>query len=372
MNMQSKTVAQAAAETKSYFEDRFGELGARLSELEQKGATINVFGGGGPSGPSAGQKFVDSDEFASLKSNLHAGRRVGIETKATITSLTTDADGSAGDLVVTARDATYVGPKRRLTVRDLLPVVQVSSGSVEYAKQTGSTNSADTVAEATTKPQSELKYDLVTESIRTIAHWVIASRQILDDAPQLRGLIDTELLHGLALVEEDQLLNGGGTGTDLNGIYTQATAFAAGSLVVDSPNEIDAIGAAILQNALAENPASGVIVHPSDWTAMRMLKDGDGKYILGDPAAEVAPRLFGLPVVATQALSAGNFLVGNFQAATLYDRWEARVEVSTEDSDNFRKNLVTVLAEERIGLAVKDTTAFTKGAYSTAITDLAS
>jgi HK97 family phage major capsid protein len=209
--------------------------------------------------------------------------------------------------------------------------------------------------------------------IRTIAHWTLASRQILDDMSQLRGIIDTELLYGLGYVEELQLLNGAGTGTDLNGLYTQATAFASpygGTLT--AATKIDVILAAILQNALANQPATGVVIHPSDWTEIRGIKNADGEYIMGPPGADVEPRLFGLPVVATAAMTVDKFLVGNFQASTLYDRWSARVEVSTEDSDNFRKNLVTLLAEERIGLAVKQTTAFTKGDFSDAITDLTS
>ena len=270
-------------------------------------------------------------------SDISAGRRVGLEVKATITSATTAADGSAGDLLVPTRDATYVGPKRGLTVRNLLPVVQVSGNSVEYAQQTSYTNSADTVAEGVLKPQSELQYDLVQVPIRTLAHFVVASRQILEDVPQLQGLIDTELRYGLQYAEELQLLNGGGTGTDLNGIATQATAFAAGSLIIASATKLDVIGAAIHQNALAEEPVTGIVVHPSDWTDMRLLKNTDGEYIMGPPGADVEPRLFGVPTVVTQAMSAGSFLVGNFRAATLYDRWQARVELSTEDSGTFAK-----------------------------------
>lgn len=78
---------------------------------------------------------------------------------------------------------------------------------------------------------------------------------------------------------------------------------------------IDTVGLAILQNALADFPADGIVMHPSDWMRIRLLKDADGKYILGDPQAVITPALFGLPVVATQAMAADKFLVGNFQAA---------------------------------------------------------
>jgi HK97 family phage major capsid protein len=244
---------------------------------------------------------------------------------------------------------------------------------VEYARQKLFTNSAATVAEGALKPESDLQYELVTVPIRTIAHWTIASRQILEDAPQLRGLIDSELRYGLQYVEDNQLLNGAGTGTDLHGIYTQATTFAAGSLVIGAASKIDVLLAAILQNQLANLPVTGIVLHPSDWTSIVGTKDADGNYIIGDPQAATTPNIFGVPVALSLAMTAGTFLVGDFQgSATLYDRWQARVEVSTEDRDNFVRNLVTVLAEERIGLAVKRPTGFTKGSFVAAINDLAS
>lgn len=346
------------------------ELAARLDEVEQKGARR---GGEIRVAETPGRQFIANEGVKSFLSAPGGGRRVGVETKAALTSAVTDAGGSVGDLVVAGRDQALMLPRRKLFIRNLLPVVEVTSGSVEYPKLKTSTSGAATVAEAELKPQSDMQFELVTEPIRTIAHWMLASRQVLDDAPQLQGIIDSELLYGLALEEEGQLLNGGGTGTDLNGINTQATAFAAGSNVVTAPNKIDVILYAMLQGALANLPPSAIVLHPSDWTSMRGIKDADGKYLLGDPAAAVEPRLFGLPVVATQAQAAGSFLVGDFAgSAVLYDRWAARVELSTEDGDNFRKNLVTILAEERIGLAVKRSSGFIKGTFSAAITDLTS
>ena len=127
---------------------------------------------------------------------------------------------------------------------------------------------------------------------------------------------------------------------------------------------LDTVGTAILQAALAEFPADGIILHPADWMRIRLLKDADGRYILGDPQATVAPNLFGVPVVATQAMAVDSFLVGNFMAAaTLYDRWAARVEVSTEHADFFTRNLVAILAEERLGLAIKQRSALVYGDF---------
>jgi HK97 family phage major capsid protein len=355
------------------------EIKGRLDDMEQKAARKGGYGG--PAAPASWGKQV-ADRAAEAKSYFDSRASKGtfsMEMKATITS----DPASAGDLLpATNMDPFLAMARRPLRVRDLLPAVKATGNSVEYPKMLTSTNNAATVAEGALKPESAMTFDLVTTPIRTLAHWVPASRQILEDVPQLMGIVDGELRFGLDYVEDNQLLNGAGTGTDLSGLNTNATAFTAGTLVIASPTLIDVIGAAILQQALANLPADGIILHPADWTRILTLKDSAGGYIVGDPimgnagawnGAQVPPMLFGVPVAQTVAETAGNFLVGAFQASTtLYDRWETRVEISTEHSDFFTRNLVAILAEKRIGLAVKRSTGLTKGTFTTAITDLTS
>jgi HK97 family phage major capsid protein len=129
----------------------------------------------------------------------------------------------------------------------------------------------------------------------------------------------------------------------------------------------------MLQVALSELEATGHVLNPRDWAEIELLKDTTGRYIIGDPKADGVKRLWGLPVVDTTAMTAGNFLTGAFQmGAQIFDREDANVAISTEDANNFRQNLVTILAEERLGLAVYRPEAFIKGTFSTAITDLTS
>jgi HK97 family phage major capsid protein len=351
------------------------EAKARLDELEQK---VALKGNDGPrEHKSAGQMFLENEEVKSFLANPSGGRKIGVDmdVKAIISSLTTDADGSAGDTLVPMRLPIISPVQRRLTIRDLLMPGRTSQSSIQYPKETGFTNSADTHTETggTTKPQSEIKFDIVTTSVTTIAHFVIATRQILDDQPMLQSYIDGRLRYGLKLVEEDQLLNGGGTGTDLNGIYTQATASTANLAVVTAPTKIDVIRVAMLQASLAEFPPNGVVLHPTDWAGIEMTKDTAGAYIIGNPQDSAQPRLWGLPVVATQAMTLDKFLVGAFgMAAQIFDRQDANVAISTEDASNFRQNLVTILAEERLALAVYRPEAFVKGDFSDQITDLTS
>jgi len=352
------------------------EVKGRLDELEQKTARTGPEGGARVQTP--GQAYAENDDvkaFMGLSQAQQGGKRVAVEVKAIVSSLTTDANGSAGDLLVPMRAPMVEPVTRRMTIRDLLTPGRTSQPSIQYPKETGYTNNAATVSETTgaTKPQSEIKFDIVTTSVTTIAHWLLATRQILDDAPMLESYIDGRLRYGLAYVEENQLLNGAGTGTDLLGINPQATAFAAGTAIVTTPTKIDVLRYAMLQAALAELPATGHVLNPVDWASIETTKDAAGGYIIGNPVGTLAPTLWGLPVVATQAQASGAFLTGAFRmAAQIFDRWDATVAVSTEDSDNFRKNLVTILAEERLALAVYRPEAFIKGTFAAAITDLTS
>jgi HK97 family phage major capsid protein len=342
------------------------ELKARLDEVEQKSTRQTGDDFRTPTKSWGDQVIEQSTALDEFKNRSGKGR-LSLDVKTTITSTVADP------FVVPGRDALLPLAHRSLRVRDLLSVVQVSSGSIEYPRQTAYTNAAASVAEGALKAESAMTFDLVTAPIRTIAHWLPASRQILDDAPQLKAFIDSELMYGLAYVEDNQLLNGGGTGTDLNGIYTQATTFTANPGVVASPTKIDVILYALLQNAIANIPADGIVLHHSDWVSMLATKDSAGNYVLGDPGAMTTPNLFGIPVAQSLAMSATNFLVGDFKgSATLYDRWAPRVEISTEHDDYFTRNLVAVLCEERIGLGVKRPTGFTKGSFATVITDLTS
>ncbi|PZX32052.1 HK97 family phage major capsid protein [Cupriavidus phytorum] len=343
-----------------------GEMQANLQHAQQALAKLEANGAGGDvQHQSFGQQFVGSDDFKAFTGKTTPRGRVDMTFNAAITTVATDTDGAAGDLVQNTRLPGIIAPlNRRLTVRDLITPGRMDGQVLEYVKETGFTNNAAPVAETVKKPESTMKFDLVTTSAKVIAHFVKASRQILSDASQLASYIDGRLRYGLALVEENQLLNGDGTGQNLLGIIPQATAFAAPFDPAGTETGIDNIRLAMLQAALAEFPATGIVMHPSDWARIELLKDTTGRYIIGNPQGTISPTLWGQPVVATQAITVDKFLVGAFKlGAQVFDRWQARVEVATENEDDFVKNLVTILAEERLALAVYRPQAFVYGDF---------
>ncbi len=387
----AKQGLELSTETKEAADKALAELNGVKSQLTEFEQVIDRLKGAGYSGDaikSLGEQFVESDSFKKLATDEGQGQRgratldlkaamPDLETKATITLSTANAAGSAGASVFpTVLPGILQIPQRRLTIRDLISSGRMTGNALQYVRQTGFTNNAAMVAEGARKPQSDLQLELVDTTAKVIAHFMKASRQVLDDSAQLRSLIDGHLLYGLAFREEAQILYGDGTGQNLLGIVPQASDYNAAPEAtllarrdpdgagagVGKVTVIDRIRLAMLQAVLAEFPATGIVLNPLDWALIELEQDGMNRYIIGQPQGDAQPRLWRTPVVETPAIVAGNFLTGAFRlGAQLFDRWAARVQLATENEDDFVNNLVTILAEERLALAVYRPEAFIYG-----------
>lgn len=343
-------VTEGAKQTADEALTKLNDITAQLDELKQKHARTGD--DGNPEFKTLGQQFIDAKGEGISMATFGKNDRAQMEVKNTIT---TDAVEQT-----TRIPGMIVPPQRAMTIRDLITAGTMDGNALEYVRETGFTNSAGMVAEGTKKPESALTFDSVTTSPKVIAHWIKASRQVLDDMPQLQSHIDGRLIYGLKLKEESQILNGDGTGQNLAGIIPQASAYAA-PLTIANATRIDVLRLAMLQAVLAEYPASGFTLNPADWAGIELTKSTDGQYIIGVPQSGTTPTLWGLPVVQTQAITVGKFLTGAFaMGAQVFDRWQSRVEVGYEN-DDFTKNLVTILAEERLALAVYRPEAFVYG-----------
>lgn len=335
------------------------EAKARVDEMEQKLArrgsqddAIEV--------KSYGAQLAESEK---LKSFMERGAQgsMRLELKAI-----TSAAGSAGGVIVSQRDPGITDmPKRPdVILRDLINVVPTTSSSIDYAKQTARTNNAAPVAEGTAKPYSDYTWARVSTPVRTLAHLAKLTRQAMDDAPQLQGEIDSEMRYGLALAEDRQILLGDGTGENLLGLMPQATAYALPTGATAPTTSIDKLRAAVLQATLALYPPNAFVLNPIDWYNIEITKDAAGGYIFANPLQMAGPTLWGKPVASTVSMAAGSFLTGDLKrAANLYDRMTVEVLISSENADDFEKNLYTMRAEERLAMAVKRPAALIKGTF---------
>ena len=331
----------------------------RLFDLEQKLAA------GCLDNPETKKSFAERTA-EDLKKSWNGSTSGKVDVK-TFNKALGSGSGSAGALIQAQQNPGILMPGlRRLTIRDLLAQGRTTSNAIEYVRENVFVNSAASVAEGTLKPESQLTFTKETANVKTIAHWIQASRQVMDDAPMLESYVNNRLLFGLALVEEGQLLNGDGTGDNLIGLNKVATAYDAG-LDKEGDTRADQIAHAIFQTSESEFEASGLILNPRDWHAIALLKDADGRYLFGGPAAFAAKVMWGLPVVATKTQALGTFTVGGFDLASqVWDCMDATVEVSNQDRDNFVKNMLTILCEERLALSHYRPTAIIKGTFNPA------
>lgn len=345
------------------------ETKVALTNLEQE--VVKNKGNGKPEEfKSIGQQLIEDDGFKKY-ANVGTGGAASISrnskyrfgVKAAVTSL--DYPVSEPSIVQPQTVAPLPRLVQRLFVRDLLNVGKTGAPAIFWVKQTGFTNNARVVSENSLKPESTIAYDGVMTPVTTIAHLFKASKQIMDDFAMLRTDVDRELRYGLKYAEEQEILFGDGTGVHLRGIIPQASAYSH-AFVPSNMTIIDDIRLMMLQAQLARLPATGIVMHFTDWARVELTKDTTGQYLWANPMRVGAPALWGLPVVPTEITAMlGKALVGAFRdGAQIYDREEINVEVATENNDDFEKNMITIRCEERVALATFRPEAFIYGAFT--------
>ena len=309
---------------------------------------------------SAGQIVTASENVKALSSNIEGAKRISVPVQAALTSIDVP-DGTIDHHRLPGIDTL---PKQRLFIRDLIASGKTQSPAIFWVQQTGFTNNAAVVPENTTKPYSEIQFSNKMTPVTTVAHIFKASKQILDDFAQLQSTIDAEMRYGLKYVEEQEILFGDGTDAHLHGIIPQASTFSP-SFIPEKRTPIDDLRLAMLQAQLARLPASGHVLHFIDWAKIELQKDANGNYLLANPAGLIGPTLWALPVITTEIDSFVNkFLTGAFSTgAQIFDREETNVVISTENSNDFEKNMISIRCEERLALAVKRPEAFIYGTF---------
>lgn len=266
-------------------------------------------------------------------------------------------------------------------IRDLFPAETTTAAILYGIRQTGYVNNARVVPERTAsdggpatggptdvfglKPKSTLSLTSVTYPLATIAHTMDVHKQTLADEPRMRGLIDRELIDGIKMVEDEQLLYGDGQGDNLTGIInTPGVQVYTGA---SSDPRTAQIRRAITRATLAYFQPSGLVLHPLDWEDLELEATTDGHYrLVMNVATGAEQRLWRLNVVATPAINEGQYLLGAFgYGAKLYDREQINIAVSTETRDVFERNAVVIRCEERLGLVVDRPESFVVGSLTT-------
>lgn len=296
---------------------------------------------------SAGAEFTKSEQFKQLV--LGNSQRARIEVKNTVTSGSTTVFPQQMPGVIP-------GDFKPLTIRQLFRAIPVATNMVNSLREASWTNDAAETSQGAAKPESDITFEQYNVPITTVAHWIKVSNQLISDAPAIMAYIDSRLRDGLAQRIDAQLLNGNGTSPNLSGLtdsgnFTAYTA-SSGDLLVDAINR-----AKYTLWAKGHMP-DVVVVNPADWGSMERTREvyssGNlGTYLYGMPGEAAGVNPFGVRIVLSSNMTQGKFLIGALNtAAVLYNRTGAVVEMGYIN-DDFTKNLVTIRAEERLGLGVE-------------------
>ncbi len=325
-------------------------LADRLLLVEQK-ATAQPESA--PVDESYGAQFTKNAEYASFQTKTGRGS-IGLELKSTVTN-------TIGLTFSERRPGLVEGAFRVFTIEDLLTSIPTSSNAIDWVRENVFTNAAAETAEGIILPQSSITFAAQTMPVQNVGHFIKITRQLAMDNASLAAFINRRMVYGVNLKVENQLVAGNGTSPNLNGLtntgnftahgYTSASLTA---LNLSPTNRFDLIGKMIGDCALADYPADVVVLNTADWWTLRLTKDSQGRYILGDPGSAVPPTLFGLPVVASNAMPSDMVWVGSLsQAATLHNREGIMVDLSDSDENNFQLGLVSVRAMRRLALTVE-------------------
>ena len=335
---------------------------AAIANLNQLNRTVVHAGGGRSSGPtyqgkSLGQIVTESWGYKNARDNGTRKFVVDLEEVDYKTLLTTA--GTPGYVPPNPRsDLALPYLTRPIRLPEIIPTVETNNSEISWMEETSFTNNASMTGEGYTKPESAVDWDLKTTTIRKVATWIPVTEEQVDDVPGFMQLIDNDLTTMIRLKEEQQILNGTGVGQELTGILQHASI----QTQAFSTNNADTVlkGMTLISWTGYGNP-SHVVLNPSNWETVRLYKDTVNGYVLGSPMIETTPRLWGLPVILTNLITAGTGLVGDFRmGATIHRKMGVRIDVSDSHSTYFVENKLAVRAESRLALQIKRPSFFVK------------
>lgn len=357
--------------------DEIDETEKALKEAEAFQAKVKSIGalhgadGDGDDAPakSLGEFAAKGIRERGVKSGGRFSENLGTFSKAAASPMVTPSGVSAA--LADVQERLYEGPRRRLVIADLLGQETTSRSAVTYFVESDTVNGAvATVAEGAEKPLVSFGDPTpVTESVRKIAAVMKESDEMIDDLPWLASAIDNRGIYLVQLFEEDQLLNGNGSGTNLNGILNR-TGILTGQTATGEPNVADAIFRAMTDISTSSPfTADGIVINPADYQTLRLAKDSNNQYYgggffsgqYGNGGVMEQPPIWGLRTVVTPAIEAGTVLVGAFQqGGSVIRRKGLTVEIANQNEDDFINNRIAIRIEERLALAIRYPKAFAK------------
>lgn len=367
----SNEVMQAVQELGNGFKEWKREISATVLEIQQKMALKPgggyVVGGAG----ELAELICSSDGVKSFLAGNTPTCEIKVPTRLLLKTQIVSEGGTGQALVAgDRRPGAVAPPEQRLLVQGLFDRVPTTSNLIEFCQEATFTNNARPqgdaspvgIGEGETFAESALTFSLATSAVRTIGHWIPASMQVLRDSAFLEQHLVARLLYGLNLEIEDEIITGTGGGNTLNGINNQASAYSRG---VTNDTGIMTIGKSILQAQLSNFSPNGVILNPADWWDMRLSRDSQNRFILGDPATVGPATLWGVSVIPTPSQTSGRFTtIDAPRWGVIADNEESTIRISESHDTFFIRGLIAIRAHARLAFVTERATAAIYGSVS--------
>lgn len=313
-------------------------------------------------------EHINSEAFKEFKANKRKGISFDLNIKA---GDMTSANTYTGAVVEPDRVRTDIifNPFRPVRMRQLIPLGNTGSNSITYVQESAYDDGTSTVSEGATKPQSDFDVEVATANVRKIAAYMRLTEEMLEDTVGLQSYLTARLMGKVLDKEDQQILFGTGTGSQITGLTVNAAAYS--DILADAKvNRYDVLAAALNQLTEGNFVGSGIVLHSRDRLKLLLTKDDDGMYVYPMQVRTGGNiTVDGTSVFVNNALTQGKFLVADFSRCQLFDRTSMNVRFYEQDQDNAIKNLITVVAEERIALTQYNPTAFVYGDFATALAE---
>lgn len=284
--------------------------------------------------------------------------------KAAITPSTATADTSSPDYLNTGIIYDF---DRDMFVRNFIPSGATTANNVVVPIELTITDGTAVTAEGIQKGVSQFTLDNKSFPVMKIAAVLKISEEMLDDIPGLVTYIVNRWGSKLKVKEDATLLYSVASSTAFDGLTVAAQAYVD-ALADAAVTKWDVLMNAITQVRIDEYRATAIMMNPADVLTLKTEKGSDGNYLGRSPWDRLPMFCDGVQIIETTAIGSGEFLVGDFtRGAQIFDRKTASINFYDQDEDNAQKNLITVVIEERLALAVYRPNAFVYGDFASAL-----
>jgi len=161
------------------------------------------------------------------------------------------------------------------------------------------------------KPLIDFQIETEVSRAKKVTDKIKISTEMFDDIDFIAGEIENELKYQVDMKVDAQLLAGDGIGNNLTGIQTYAGGYVLTTIKTTTPNDADAIRAAIAQIRTLNFRANYAFISTEDAANMDLTKNIQGSYIIPPFQSSTGLSISGVSVVESNNIDPDELIVAD-------------------------------------------------------------